>query len=71
MTFFLNVLIELYKVMLKVKPQSGSTPYSLVSRLAKSTEEEIKAIGRDVRVLAYPMTSVKKYIFNIVDLKNL
>ena len=49
--------------MLKVKLQSGSTP--------KSTEEEIKAIGRDVRVLAYPMTSVKKYIFNIVDLKNL
>lgn len=44
--------------MLKVKSESGATPSSVTSRLAKSTEEEIKAIGRDVRVLAYPMTAV-------------
>jgi len=50
--------VETNMVMLKVKPQSGFTPSSLVTRLAKSTEDEIQAIGHDVRVLAYPMTSV-------------
>jgi len=50
--------VETNMVMLKVKSESGLTPYSLVSRLAKSTEEEITATGRDIRVLAYPMTAV-------------
>lgn len=48
--------VETNMVMLKVKPESGATPTSIVARLAKSTEKEIQTIGQDVRVLAYPMT---------------
>ena len=55
--------------MLKVKSESGLTPYSLVSRLAKSTEEEITATGRDIRVLAYPMTAVFLFYFLLLSFK--
>lgn len=49
--------VETNMIMLKVNPESGSTPTSIVARLAISTEKEIQTIGQDIRMLAYPMTS--------------
>lgn len=49
--------VETNMLMMKVKPESGATPTSIVERLAISSEREIQKIGQDVRVLAYPMTS--------------
>ena len=49
--------VETNMVMLKVKPESGATPSSIVARLAISTEKEIEALGQDVRMMAYPMTA--------------
>lgn len=50
--------VETNMIMLKVRPESGATPASIVARLAKSTAEEKETIGKDIRLLAYPMTSV-------------
>lgn len=50
--------VETNMVMLKVKPSSGTTPSALVARLAKSTDEEIQALGGDIRLLSYAMTAV-------------
>ena len=50
--------VETNMVMLKVRSESGATPYSIVTRLASSTQKEIEKQGRDIRMLAYPMTSV-------------
>lgn len=49
--------LETNMLMMKVIPESGATPESIVSRMATTTEREIQKIGHDVRVLAYPMTS--------------
>lgn len=50
--------VETNMFMIKVAPQSGLTTYGLVKRLSESTDEEITALGSDIRILAYPMTSV-------------
>ena len=49
--------VETNMAMLKVLPGSKLTPDILVRRLAQSTEKEVKQLGVDIRVLAYPMTS--------------
>ena len=51
--------VETNMVMLKVRPESGVTTAGLVSRLSRSTEEELRDLqNRDVRILCYPMTAI-------------
>lgn len=50
--------VETNMIMLKVRSDSGASPNSIVKRLAESRPEEVEALGQDVRILTYPMTSV-------------
>lgn len=50
--------VETNMIMLKVRPDSGTTTVDLVARLARSTEQEKKDLGKDIRLLAYSMTAV-------------
>ncbi|KAI9562968.1 hypothetical protein GHT06_010424 [Daphnia sinensis] len=50
--------VETNMVMLKVNIESGTTPNSLVTRLATTTDKEKETIGQDIRLLAYPMTEL-------------
>jgi len=49
--------VETNMVMLKVNLATGITPVDITRRFARSTPEEIEVIGKDVRLLAYPMTA--------------
>lgn len=50
--------VETNMVMLKVNTETGATTNSLVTRLATTTDKEKQTIGRDIRLLAYPMTEL-------------
>lgn len=49
--------VETNMVMFKVNLLTGVTPCDITGRLARSTPDEIQKIGKDVRLLAYPMTA--------------
>jgi len=49
--------VETNMVMLRVKLETGMTPCMLTERMARSTPEETEKMGKEVRLLAYPMTA--------------
>jgi len=49
--------VDTNMVMLRVKLETGLTPCILTERMARSTPEEVEKIGKEIRLLAYPMTA--------------
>jgi len=49
--------VETNMVMLRVKLETGLTPCTLTERMARTTPQEIEEIGKEIRLLAYPMTA--------------
>lgn len=49
--------VETNMVMLRIKLETGMTPCMLTERMARSTPEETEKMGKEVRLLAYPMTA--------------